>query len=170
LIRYTPKTGESAVLLKDLYFANGVALSQREDFVLVNETYRYRITRYWLRGPKAGTYDVFIDNLPGFPDNLSSNRRGVFWVALFTARSSLADFAHQNPWTKSFMARLPRALWIRPRRYGLVLKIDEKGKIIKSFHDPDGTHLWEITSAKEYHGYLYMGSLHTDRIGKIRLE
>lgn len=56
----------------------------REDFVLVNETYRYRIVRYWLKGPKAGTHEVFIDNLPGFPDNISSNRKGTFWLALFT--------------------------------------------------------------------------------------
>jgi hypothetical protein len=61
------------VLLKDLYFANGVALSANEDFVLVNETYRYRISRYWLKGEQAGTQDVFIDNLPGLPDNLQAD-------------------------------------------------------------------------------------------------
>ena len=47
-LSYDPATGEVKVLLKDLYFANGVALSPNEDFVLINETYRYRITRYWL--------------------------------------------------------------------------------------------------------------------------
>ena len=65
LLRYDPSTGKTEVLLKDLYFANGVALSANEDFVLVNETYRYRITRYWLKGEKAGQHEVFIDNLPG---------------------------------------------------------------------------------------------------------
>ncbi len=52
LLSYNPANGETKVLLKDLYFANGVALSAAEDFVLVNETYRYRITRYWLSGDK----------------------------------------------------------------------------------------------------------------------
>ena len=65
LVRNDPATGKTETLLKDLYFANGVTLSANEDFVLVNETYRYRITRYWLSGEKAGTHDVFIDNLPG---------------------------------------------------------------------------------------------------------
>jgi sugar lactone lactonase YvrE len=37
-MKYDPATGKVAVLLKGLYFANGVALSAREDFVLVNET------------------------------------------------------------------------------------------------------------------------------------
>ena len=74
LLRYDPSTGKTEVLLKDLYFANGVALSANEDFVLVNETYRYRITRYWLKGEKAGQHEVFIDNLPGLPDNLQGDR------------------------------------------------------------------------------------------------
>lgn len=78
LLRYDPSTGKTEVLLKDLYFANGVALSANEDFVLVNETYRYRITRYWLKGEKAGQHEVFIDNLPGLPDNLQGDRKGTF--------------------------------------------------------------------------------------------
>lgn len=78
LLSYNPNSGETRVLLKDLYFANGVALSANEDFVLVNETYRYRITRYWLKGEQAGTHDVFIDNLPGLPDNLQGDRAGTF--------------------------------------------------------------------------------------------
>ena len=46
LLSYNLATGQTQLLLNDLYFANGVALSQQEDFVLVNETYRYRIIRY----------------------------------------------------------------------------------------------------------------------------
>nr|VFK22487.1 MAG: gluconolactonase [Candidatus Kentron sp. MB]VFK28814.1 MAG: gluconolactonase [Candidatus Kentron sp. MB]VFK74107.1 MAG: gluconolactonase [Candidatus Kentron sp. MB] len=67
LLSYDPRTGQTEVLLRDLYFANGVALSEKEDFVLVNETYRYRTIRYWLQGEKAGAHEPFIDNLPGFP-------------------------------------------------------------------------------------------------------
>ncbi|MFL2946034.1 MAG: SMP-30/gluconolactonase/LRE family protein [Parvibaculales bacterium] len=53
LVSYNPVTNETRVLLDKLYFANGVALSQDEDFILVNETFRTRITRYWLRGEKG---------------------------------------------------------------------------------------------------------------------
>ncbi len=72
-----------------MYFANGVALSENEDFVLVCESARYRITRFWLSGPNKGSSDVFVDNLPGFPDGVSSDNRGTFWVALFTVRNAL---------------------------------------------------------------------------------
>jgi hypothetical protein len=51
----------------------------------------------------------------------------------------------------------------------LVLALDENGKITRSLHEPTGNHLKEITSAREYGGYLYLGSLHNDRIGKYKL-
>jgi hypothetical protein len=53
--------------------------------------------------------------------------------------------------------------------YGLDLALDEQGKITQSLHEPTGKHLKEITSAREYGGYLYLGSLHNDRIGKYKL-
>jgi sugar lactone lactonase YvrE len=168
-LSYDPKTGQVKVLLKNLYFANGVALSAKEDFVLVNETYRYRIIRYWLKGPKAGTHEVFIENLPGFPDNISSNRKGKFWLALFTVRNDVVDKIHPYPFLKAQLSKLPKALWPKPLPYGLVLALDENGKIIQSLHEPSGKHLKEITSAREYGGYLYLGSLHNDRIGKFKL-
>jgi sugar lactone lactonase YvrE len=170
-LSYNPATNQVKVLLKDLYFANGVALSQHEGFVLVNETYRYRIVRYWLKGPKAGNHEIFIDNLPGFPDNISSNRnKGTFWLALFTVRNDTMDKLHPYPFLKAQMSKLPKAFWPKPLPYGLVLAMDETGKITQSLHEPTGKHLKEITSAREYNGYLYLGSLHNDRIGKYKLS
>src|ERR1051325_9782369 len=51
---YDPKTKQTRVLLNDLYFANGVAVSPDQTFVLVNDTSAYRVRRYWLSGPKQG--------------------------------------------------------------------------------------------------------------------
>lgn len=168
-LRYDPATGLTQVLLKDLYFANGVALSSKEDFVLINETYRYRIVRYWLKGPRAGTHEIFIDNLPGFPDNISGNRRGTFWLALFTVRNPTVDKLHPYPFLKAQISKLPKSMWPRPKPYGLVMALDEAGNITRSLHDPTGQHLREITSVVESGGHLYLGSLHNDRIGKYAL-
>ncbi len=150
LLRYDPSTGKTEVLLKDLYFANGVALSANEDFVLVNETYRYRITRYWLKGEKAGQHEVFIDNLPGLPDNLQGDRKGTFWVALPTPRKADADFLHRHPWLKAQLAKLPRMFLPKPTAYGLVIAIDEQGRIVRSLHDTSGHHLRMITSRSRW--------------------
>ncbi|MNN23334.1 Strictosidine synthase [compost metagenome] len=169
-MRFDPATGKTEVLLEDLYFANGVALSANEDFVLVNETYRYRITRYWLTGDKAGSHDIFIDNLPGLPDNLQGDRQGSFWVALPSPRKADADFLHTQPWLKAQIAKLPRMFWPKPVPYGLVLQIDEKGEIVRSLHDTSGSHLRMVTSAKPVGDYLYLGSLDNDRIGKLKIR
>lgn len=163
-------TGETEVLLDGLYFANGVALSQQEDFVLVNETYRYRITRYWLKGDKAGTSDTFADNLPGFPDNISTNRRGTFWLALFTVRNPTIDSLHPHPFWKKVLSRLPKALWPAPDPYGFVVALDEQGNILRSLQDPDGEKFREVTSAQERDGQLYFGTLSGDRVGRLALE
>jgi hypothetical protein len=49
------------------------------------------------------------------------------------------------------------------------MSLNEQGEITQSLHDPSGSHLEQITSAREFGGYLYLGSLHNDRIGKYLL-
>ncbi|WP_240055662.1 SMP-30/gluconolactonase/LRE family protein, partial [Pseudomonas fluorescens] len=97
LLRYDFQTGNTTVLMDKLEFANGVTLGPDERYVLVNETGAYRISRYWLSGPKAGTRDLFIDNLPGLPDNLAFNGRDRFWVALYAPRNALLDTMAAHP-------------------------------------------------------------------------
>jgi sugar lactone lactonase YvrE len=169
LLCYDPRTKTTTELLDGLYFANGVALSEKEDFVLVNETYRFRIRRYWLKGERRGQSEVFLDNLPGFPDNITSNRRGTFWLALFTVRNDSADWLAPRPFVKSVLAKLPRFLWPKPEPYAFVIKLDEQGRILDSFQDPSGKRLFAVTSAFERDGTLYLGSLVNDRIGKYKL-
>ncbi|OUS30167.1 gluconolactonase [Gammaproteobacteria bacterium 45_16_T64] len=167
---YDPATKQTTTLISDMYFSNGVALSQNEDFVLVNETWRYRIIRYWLTGEKAGTHEIFVDNLPGFPDGISSNRKGRFWLALPTLRLPTVDKMHPKAWLKNLSAKLPESLKPKPIDYGLVLGLDEQGNIVTSLHDPSGAHLKEITSVEEHNDHLYFGSLHNDRIGRLALK
>lgn len=170
LMRHDPRTGQTAVLLDDLYFANGVALSPEEDYVLVNETYRYRITRYWLAGAKAGTSETFADNLPGYPDGISSNGKGTYWVAMFTVRNPAAHMLAPRPALRDIVTKLPRALWPKAKPYGFVLGFDEAGEPVHNLQDPSGTYLWQISAAEEHDGYLFLGTLDGDRIGVYPLD
>jgi len=83
LFRYDPKNGQTTLLLDGLFFANGVAMGPDDGFVLVNESWRSQVRRYWLKGPKAGQNDVFIGQLPGIPDGISHTEDGRFRLALF---------------------------------------------------------------------------------------
>ncbi|MFB3063555.1 MAG: SMP-30/gluconolactonase/LRE family protein, partial [Gammaproteobacteria bacterium] len=73
LLSHNPQSGETRVRIDKLGFANGVALGPNDEYVLVNETLMATIHRLWLKGPLAGTRDVFVSSLPGYPDNLSFN-------------------------------------------------------------------------------------------------
>jgi hypothetical protein len=112
---------------------------------------------------------MFIENLPGFPDNISSNGKGKFWLALFTVRNDVLDVLHQYPRIKSLLSKLPVSLWSKSKRHGFVVALDERGNITGTLQDPTGKHLYDVTSAQEYAGYLYLGSLHADRIGRLKV-
>lgn len=88
IIRYNIKTGEMEVLLRDLYFPNGVQISHDRKSLLVCEITQRRIIRYYIKGTKKGQHEVFIDKLPAEPDNIRPSPRGGYWVALTSARNS----------------------------------------------------------------------------------
>jgi len=169
LLVFDPETGETTKLLGDLYFANGIALSQNEDFVLVNETGRYRVTRYWLKGDKAGTSDIFIDNLPGFPDGISANRKGTFWLAIPSPRNPMMDNLHPKPWAKALVSKLPTFMQPSAIHMGMVIALDEEGKVIRTLQDPAGSNVYMITSAEQVGDMLYLGSLEAPQVARIRV-
>jgi len=167
LLCYDPANQSTSLIMKDLNFPNGVALSKDEDFLVINETFRYRMLRLWLKGPKAGTQDIFIDNLPGFPDGVSSDHDGQFWVAIPTIRNMLLDTIHPYPRLKELVAALPKSLSPKPQPYGLIIRINEKGRITDSLHDSSGTVVSQVTSVRQLGNSLVMGSLEQTYVAKV---
>ena len=70
---------DTELLMKGLHFANGIAISKNDDFLLVNETGKYRVLKYFLKGPKKRKIEIFNENLPGFPDGISNNGEDIFF-------------------------------------------------------------------------------------------
>lgn len=169
LFAYSPSSGSVTELMSGLTFANGVALSKDEDFVLVNETGAYRVLRYWLKGENAGKSDVFADNLPGFPDNITTAPDGGFWVALPNPRSGLVDKLSNWPRLRGLLARIPPQYAPRGKPKTHIIKLDENGNIIQSLQDSSAK-LPHNTSVIEYADKLYLGSLNTPYIGIYPLQ
>lgn len=169
LLKYDIESGECETVLGDLFFANGVAVSPDGTYVLVNETMRYRTKRVFVRGPRAGVVDTFIDNLPGFPDGISTGD-GVFWLALYAPRNELLDQAGPKPWLRRLIHRIPAALQPKPRRHPFVLGLDANGDVVHNLQDADGVEFSKTTSAEQVGNWLYVGSLTEPKWARLDLE
>ncbi len=168
LLAYDPGTSRTRIVQDQLYFPNGVALSPDESCLLFAETSRYRLSCYWLSGSRAGQVDVFIDNLPGFPDNITFNGKDIYWVALFSgpkARASLDPFL-PNPFLRKVLWRLPVLLNAASAGEGYILGLDLEGNVIHNLQDPAGEVYPNTTSALEHNGVLYIAG-YTDGLGRI---
>jgi len=167
LLEYDPASGRTRLLLDGLYFANGVAVAGDGSFVLVAETWKYRIQRYWLNGPSAGRAEVFVDNLPGFPDGVSTGSDGRFWVALFAPRSDVLDSVLPRPFLRKVIWRLPT--WVRPgpAHHGFVLGLDADGNPTTTLQDTAASAYAPITSVQEHAGQLYLGSLEAQGFARM---
>ena len=169
-LAYDPKTQKTRTIVEGIYFANGVAVSPDQSFVLVNETGLYRVLKIWLTGPKQGQRDVFIDNLPGFPDGISSNGKGKFWLALVTPRDAVFDKILPYPFARKIVYRLPQVLHPAPKRYSFVLGLDENGKVVDNLQNGAADCYAEIANVVEHDGVLYFGSIAESTIGKFSLR
>lgn len=170
LLRIDLATGETTLLRAGLEFANGVVLGPDEQFLLVSETGSYRVFRYWLSGSRAGEIEVFADNLPGFPDNITFNGRDRYWVALANPRNAALDRLGPYPRLRELVARLPQFLRPQPVRHGYVVALDLDGHVIETLQYAGDDAYAPITTATEAGDWLYLGSLTEPAIARLRLR
>ncbi|MFJ8532272.1 SMP-30/gluconolactonase/LRE family protein [Streptomyces sp. NPDC093591] len=160
LLRLAPGSQTPEVLLEGLQFANGLAASADESFLVVAETGARRLTRYWLSGPRAGHGEPFAENLPGMPDNLwRGTPDGPTWVALAGPRVPPLDLLHRTaPAVRRTAARLAVHAPFRPTGTTGVLAVDDTGRVV---HHLARRHsrFRMVTSVCETGGRLILGSM-----------
>jgi sugar lactone lactonase YvrE len=99
----------SEVLLTDMFIANGVALSESEDYVLVTESAFANIWKYHLKGERAGQKELLLKT-PGFPDNVTPNGRGGFICGVLGVDQDeynvFKDLVFKQPLLRKFLVRM----------------------------------------------------------------
>mmetsp|Transcript_6490 Transcript_6490/g.15546 ORF Transcript_6490/g.15546 Transcript_6490/m.15546 type:complete len:399 (-) Transcript_6490:652-1848(-) len=173
LLAFYPHNGTVHVLAKGFWFANGVALSEDESFVAIAETAGFRIHRFWLKGPKAGTMDILIDRLPGFVDNIVRAADGSFWAALPMPRTIQAYLLKSKILRALLMYISP--VQLQPTRWGAIMKVSPEGKVLRFLMDPKGSRVSATTDVQEQkltdgRTRLFIGSLITPFVSYIDIQ
>jgi hypothetical protein len=173
-------TGAVRLIAEGFHFINGVLYDlhpgqAREESVLVNQTSHFRLTRLFVRGPKAGTSEVVLDGLTGMNDGIDRDASGRIWLALFTEGKPILTWLHANAWAKPFVMRLPtKLLFNKPGRTGvLVLTPDGKTPLYSAMYE--GPLLTSIPSAVAspqgvFLANLALGDRSRQQTGIVRLK
>jgi len=171
VICHDPRAGTTRTVLRNIRLANGICMASDGQSLLLNETWACRVLRYWFDGPNAGRVEVVIGDLPGYPDNINRASDGHYWVALVGMRTPALDLALRDPGFRRRMARrVPMDEWLFPNiNTGCVVKIDEHGNVLDALWDLGGQNHPMITSMREHRGYLYIGGIYNNRIGRYRI-
>jgi sugar lactone lactonase YvrE len=166
LIEWDPATGKATVVRDGLQFANGVAMTPDQRAVLLCETGAYRVVRIAVLGEERGQLTPVLENLPGFPDNISPGLDGRYWVALFAPRNALLDALSARPFLRKVIVRIPSAFRPKAAEYGHVFAMDAEGEVINDRQDATGAYP-KMTDVLETERYLFIGSLQGNTLARV---
>jgi ribose transport system permease protein len=171
LLVYDPKDGSTKTLLDGYRYLNGVCIAHDGKSLFVAESWACRVHRFWLEGPKAGSAECVIRDMPGYPDNINRASDGTYWMAWLGMRTPSFDLSLRHPAMRKRMTRrLPQDEWLFPNiNTGGVVKFEDTGRIVEALGDLSGASHPMVTSMREHKGYLYIGGILNNRIGRYRI-
>ncbi|PIN09898.1 putative alkaloid synthase/Surface mucin Hemomucin [Handroanthus impetiginosus] len=166
-LSYDPSTKETRVLVKDLYFANGVAVSPDQTFVIFCETPMRRCKRYYIQGPRRGSVDIFGENLPGLPDNIRYDGEGQYWIGLAMEPHTFEQLKRYPSIRKVIGMMMKYTGRPHIEKNGGVIAVDLNGKPTAYYHDPE---IVFVSSGVKIGEHLYCGSLVRSYIVRLNLS
>ena len=135
------------------------------------ETAARTLVRRWLTGPAAGTSEVLVRDLPGYPDNISRGSDGLLWVALASPRDALVERLQRGPvWLRRRVTRIPGRLQPAPRRTVRVQAYTADGQLVHDLPVDDRayrTRFHMVTGVREDAGRVWLGSLHESAVAVL---
>lgn len=164
VLKYDPTTKETTVLARNLQFPNGLSLSKDGSFFVFCEGSIGRLSKHWLKGEKAGSSEVFAV-LHGFPDNVRTNKKGDFWVAIHCRRSLYTYLCALYPQIRKLILKLPIPskiqfmLHIGGVPHAMVVRYSQEGKLLQVLEDSQGKVVKAASEVEERDGKLWIGSV-----------
>lgn len=144
LLRYRRETGVVEVVAKNIFMANGIALSHDEKSLLIVSG--VRILRFDLESEKMDP-TPFVEAMPGTGDNIKAmdqlpngKKMRCYWAALggpYKKPFSLLHFVSDKPWIRSLLLAIvpyKKVIDLIPKWTALAV-YDEEGKLIETLMD-----------------------------------
>ncbi len=151
----------SALIAQGYNFVDGVLLEAgddgREQSVLVTETTKFRVLRYYLEGERAGEDEVVWEYLPSMPDGLTRGPDGTIWIGMIKQRTPVITWAHANPWVKPLMLRLPLEALPVPTVTG-VLALSPDASTPLWYAEHEGVRIHDIAAAIPGRDQVYLAN------------
>jgi hypothetical protein len=177
LVACSPALDKAKVLLSDLSYPYGVAVSADGKRLWLAESWAHRLTRFALAGDGIGPREVVAASLPGYPARLHPDAHGGFFLGLFARRTHLIEFVlKEDDFRKEMIETMAPDYWIAPafsggsdclepmqigavkalgiqkpwappRSYGLLVHLDGDGDATDSLHSRAGGRFHGITGA-----------------------
>jgi ribose transport system permease protein len=171
ILCYDTRNGTTRTVIPKLNFPNGICMVGDGQSFLFAETWGCTIKRYYFDGPKKGQTELVIPNMPGYPDNINRASDGNFWVAMLGMRAPVLDLALRMPGFRRRMARrVAPDRWLYPNlNTGCIIKFDLGGRVLRALWDISAESHPMITSMREHRGYLYIGGVYNNRVGRLRI-
>jgi len=169
LLCYDPATKKTTVVVKNCLFPNGVVVSHDQQSVLFASTVPCRIDRIWIAGPKKGKIETFMEDFPGLVDNLNRSSDGGYWVAFAGMRTPTFELTLRHPaFRRRMIKTLPIDEWLEQNlNSSCLVKVTEEGEVIDCLWDGTRKSHQVLTSMREHNGYLYLGGLTNNRVGRV---
>jgi sugar lactone lactonase YvrE len=177
LIACSPALDNAQVLLRDLPYPYGVAVSADGSSLWLTESWAHRLSRFSLTNNGIAPREVIANNLPGYPARLHRAAQGGFFLGLFARRTHLIEFVlKEDDFREEMISTIPPDYWIAPafagegdclepmqigsvkalgiqkpwappRSYGLLVHLDGEGEATDSLHSRAGGRFHGITGA-----------------------
>jgi hypothetical protein len=177
LVACGPTLKDAQVLLRDLPYPYGIAVSADGRSLWLTESWAHRLSRFPLTSNGLGQGEIVAGNLPGYPARLHPDGHGGFFLGLFARRTHLIEFVLKeddfreemmrtmapNYWIAPALAGGQDCLepmqiggvkalgiqkpWAPPRSYGLLVHLDGEGEATDSLHSRAGGRFHGVTGA-----------------------
>ncbi|HYD58745.1 MAG TPA: hypothetical protein VEC35_00220 [Noviherbaspirillum sp.] len=159
------------LVAQDYHFVDGVLIDYGsegtdgvEQSVVVSETPKFRMLRYYIAGPKAGQDEVLQEFLPGMPDGINRDKDGRLYVAMYTMRTPVMTWIHAHPWIKHLLLRLsPRMFPVKHDTGYMVFDASGKQPLYMAVHD--GRHVRHVSKINPGRDAVYLASFDRDNRG-----